>query len=66
MKKIKGTLNAVIQLYTLLHSRKLYTLKSFAEMFTVEDNIFQTLGYSSVNPKLNKKSVSDFHICKIK
>ena len=33
-------------------------------MFTVEDNIFQTLGYSSVNPKQNKKSVSDFHICK--
>ena len=38
-----------------LHSRKLYTLKSFAEMFTVEDNIFQTLGYSSVNPKLKQK-----------
>ena len=51
---------------TLLHSRKLYTLNSYAKMFTVEDNIFQTLGYSSVTQNLNKKSVSDFHICKIK
>ena len=25
-------------------------------MFTVEDNIFQTLGYSSVTQNLNKKS----------
>ena len=55
-----------LQLYTLLHSRKLYTLNSFAKMFTVEDNIFQTLGYSSVTQNLNKKSVSDFYICKIK
>ena len=40
-----------LQLYTLLHSRKLYTLNSFAKMFTIDDNIFQSLGYSSVNPK---------------
>ena len=38
--------------------RKLYTLKSFTEMFTMVDNIFHALGYSSSNPKLkhNKKS----------
>ena len=35
-------------------------------MFTVEDNVFHTLGYSSVTQNLNKKSVSDFDICKIK
>ena len=35
--------------------RKLYTLKSFAEMFTIEDNIFHSLGYSSSNPKLKTK-----------
>ena len=28
-------------------------------MFTVEDNIFQTFGYSSVTQNLNKKSVSE-------
>ena len=43
--------NSHLQLYTLLHSETLYTLKSFAEMFTIEDNIFQSLGYSSSNPK---------------
>ena len=39
-------------------SRKLYTLKSFTEMFTMIDYIFHTLGYSSSNPELNitKKS----------
>ena len=35
--------------------RKLYTLKSFAEMFTIVDNIFHALGYSSSNPKLKHK-----------
>ena len=35
--------------------RKLYTLKSFTEMFTIVDNIFHALGYSSSNPKLKHK-----------
>ena len=29
-----------LQLYTLLHTRKLYTLNSYAKMLTVEDSIF--------------------------
>ena len=47
-----------LQLYTLLHTRKLYTLNSYAKMFTVEDSIFPNTWIQFSNPKLNyhKKS----------
>ena len=41
-----------LQLYTLLHTRKLYTLNSYAKMFTVEDSIFPNTWIQFSNPKL--------------
>ena len=42
-----------LQLYTLLHTRKLYTLNSYANMFTVVDSIFPNTWIQFSNPKLN-------------
>ena len=45
--------------------RKTIHFKTYAEMFTVEDNIFpKQMG--TVHQTQNKKSVSDFYICKNK
>ena len=47
-------------------SGNLYTLNSYAKMFTIEDSIFPNTWIQFSNPKLNnhkKKSVSDHHIC---
>ena len=43
----------ILQLYTLLHTRKLYTLNSYGKMFTVEDSIFPNTWIQFSNPKLN-------------
>ena len=42
-----------LQLYAFLHTRKLYTLNSYAKMFTVEDSIFPNTWIQFSNPKLN-------------